>query len=63
MDVATEARILAAMQRLAVGRTTFLIAHRASTLATCDVRVELQGGQLGTGVPLVPGWEPLGGAR
>ena len=28
------------------GRTTFMIAHRLSTLASCDVRLELDGGRL-----------------
>lgn len=46
VDVATEARILAAMDRLSRGRTTFLIAHRTSTLARCDAWVELRGGRL-----------------
>lgn len=46
VDVATEARILAAMTRLAEGRTTFLIAHRSSTLAHCDRRLELRDGVL-----------------
>jgi ATP-binding cassette, subfamily B, bacterial len=46
VDVATETRILAAMARLATGRTTFLIAHRSSTLAHCDRWVELRGGVL-----------------
>ena len=46
VDVATEARILAAMRRLAAGRTTFLIAHRSSTLEGCDLMVELRGGRL-----------------
>ena len=46
VDVATEARILEAMERLSRGRTTFLIAHRASTLAGCDSWVELRGGRL-----------------
>jgi ABC-type bacteriocin/lantibiotic exporter with double-glycine peptidase domain len=34
------------MERLAAGRTTFLIAHRSSTLAQCDRWVELRGGML-----------------
>jgi ATP-binding cassette, subfamily B, bacterial len=46
VDVATEERILAAMRRLAAGRTTFLIAHRSSTLEGCDLCVELRGGRL-----------------
>lgn len=49
VDVATEARILDAMERLVAGRTAFLIAHRASTLATCDLWVELRGGELVNG--------------
>lgn len=46
VDVGTETRILAAMERLARGRTTFLIAHRASTLRNCDATIELAHGQL-----------------
>jgi ATP-binding cassette subfamily B protein len=37
VDVKTEAGIMEAMDRLARGRTTFLIAHRLSTLQGCDV--------------------------
>jgi ATP-binding cassette subfamily B protein len=44
-----------AMQRLMSGRTTFMIAHRLSTLEGCDVRLELEHGRLlrftETGVP------------
>jgi ATP-binding cassette subfamily B protein len=46
VDLRTEAQILAAMDRLMAGRTTFLIAHRLSTLQRCDERVELAGGRL-----------------
>jgi ATP-binding cassette subfamily B protein len=46
VDVRTEARILAALEDLMRGRTTFLIAHRRSTLAGCSVRLELSGGRL-----------------
>jgi ATP-binding cassette subfamily B protein len=64
VDIATEARILAAMERLASGRTTLLIAHRASTLARCDLWVELRGGQLfDAGSPQRADHEPLGGGR
>jgi ATP-binding cassette subfamily B protein len=60
VDVGTEARILAAMERLSRGRTTFLIAHRASTLSRCDMWVELRGGQLfETGGPHPAGSERL----
>ena len=36
VDMRTELQILDALQRLLGGRTSFLIAHRASTLAHCD---------------------------
>ena len=54
VDVATEARILAAMARLTAGRTTFLIAHRSSTLTHCDRRVELRGGVLHESDVVIP---------
>jgi ATP-binding cassette, subfamily B, bacterial len=46
VDVRTEAAIMEAMERLMSGRTTFMIAHRLETLATCDVRIEIENGQL-----------------
>jgi len=46
VDVQTEAVILQAMERLMSGRTTFMIAHRLSTLDRCDVRIVLESGQL-----------------
>lgn len=46
VDVETEASILAAMQRLMEGRTTFMIAHRLGTLEVCDLRLELSKGRL-----------------
>jgi len=54
VDVATEARILEAMNRLMEGRTSFLIAHRPSTLAGCDACLELAHGRV-VGVPDQPG--------
>jgi ATP-binding cassette subfamily B protein len=44
VDVKTEAVIMEAMQRLMEGRTTFMIAHRLDTLATCDMQIELEKG-------------------
>jgi len=44
VDVKTEAVIMEAMQRLMQGRTTFMIAHRLDTLATCDMQIELDKG-------------------
>ncbi len=48
VDPATEARILEAMERLMRGRTTFIIAHRASTLERCDDLLILENGRLVT---------------
>jgi ATP-binding cassette, subfamily B, bacterial len=41
VDVKTEAAILETLDVLMRGRTTFMIAHRASTLALCDVLVRI----------------------
>jgi ATP-binding cassette subfamily B protein len=46
VDARTEAQILEAMKRLMRGRTTFMIAHRASTLQICDARLELEHGRV-----------------
>jgi energy-coupling factor transporter ATP-binding protein EcfA2 len=46
VDTRTEAEILEAMKRLMRGRTTFLIAHRASTLKNCDARLEVEHGRV-----------------
>jgi ATP-binding cassette, subfamily B, bacterial len=48
IDVRTEATIVDAMERLIRGRTAFLIAHRASTLARCDRVLTIEGGRLAT---------------
>jgi ATP-binding cassette subfamily B protein len=46
VDVKTEAAIMEAMERLMQGRTTVMIAHRLSTLATCDAQLEIEHGRL-----------------
>jgi ATP-binding cassette subfamily B protein len=46
VDVQTEASILEAMERLMAGRTSFMIAHRLSTLDICDMRLEVMDGRL-----------------
>lgn len=46
LDLATEAAIVDAMERLMERRTVFMIAHRTSTLARCDVRLEVDDGRL-----------------
>jgi ATP-binding cassette subfamily B protein len=48
VDVKTEAQIMAAMERLMEGRTTFLITHRLSTLSDFDIRLELEHGSAAT---------------
>ena len=42
VDVTTEATIMDAMQRLMQGRTTFMIAHRLSTLENSNIRISSQ---------------------
>ncbi len=44
VDVRTESAIMEAMERLMRGRTVLMIAHRTSTLDSCDLRLELEGG-------------------
>jgi ATP-binding cassette subfamily B protein len=46
VDVTTEAAIMQALDLLMRGRTTFVIAHRLSTLDGCDIRVKLERGHL-----------------
>ena len=46
VDIKTEAAIMTAMEQLMRGRTTFMIAHRLSTLDLCDVRVDIEYGQI-----------------
>jgi hypothetical protein len=46
VDARTEARILEAMERLMLGRTVIVIAHRASTLAACEARLALEHGRV-----------------
>ena len=46
VDVHTESTIVEAMDRLMEGRTTFMIAHRLSTLEVCDIVLEIEGSHL-----------------
>ena len=46
VDMKTEASILAAIDQLMAGRTTFMIAHRPSTIRNCGLRLELDDGRL-----------------
>ncbi len=44
LDVTTEAAVMAGIERLMEGRTTFIIAHRLSTVRRCDRIVVLRDG-------------------
>jgi ATP-binding cassette, subfamily B, bacterial len=46
LDAAAEALTLEALERLQRGRTTFIIAHRLSTVRTADQIVVLEGGRI-----------------
>jgi len=46
LDVETEARIKRAMDRMREGRTTFIIAHRLSTVADADLILVLDAGRI-----------------
>jgi len=46
LDLATEARVAAALQRVSSGRTTLVIAHRLQTARTADRIAVLHGGAL-----------------
>ncbi len=44
LDVSTEALVMDGIERLTAGRTTFIIAHRLSTVRSCDLILVLQDG-------------------
>jgi ABC-type multidrug transport system fused ATPase/permease subunit len=46
LDAESEALTLEALERLRRGRTTFIIAHRLSTVRTADAIVVLEGGRV-----------------
>jgi ATP-binding cassette, subfamily B, bacterial len=46
LDVETEALVIAAIEQLMEGRTTFIIAHRLSTVRRCDMIVVLRDGRI-----------------
>jgi len=46
VDTATEQAIMQAMDKLMTGRTSFMIAHRLSTLELCNIRLHLEQSKL-----------------
>jgi ABC-type multidrug transport system fused ATPase/permease subunit len=46
LDVHTEAAILETIQELMKGKTTLMIAHRASTLRNCNMILVLEEGRV-----------------
>ncbi|HEX9794817.1 MAG TPA: ABC transporter ATP-binding protein [Planctomycetota bacterium] len=63
VDVATESVILEALERLMEGRTTFLIAHRSSTLEGCDLRLYVGDGTAEVRRAPPPAAPLIGGSR
>jgi ATP-binding cassette, subfamily B, bacterial len=62
VDINTEAAIFEALERLMLDRTTFVIAHRSSTLKGCQVLLQIDRGRLSAAAsPLaVPGEREAG---
>lgn len=54
VDLATESVIMEALERLMRGQTTFLMAHRVSTLSKCDVLLEIDYGRVSSVSPMQP---------
>ena len=46
IDIKTEREIIEVMQRLSIGRTVFIIAHRLSTLKHCDLVLGIEHGRV-----------------
>jgi ATP-binding cassette subfamily B protein len=46
VDAETEAAIIESLERLVAGRTSFVIAHRPSTIRHCDQIIHIEGGRL-----------------
>jgi ATP-binding cassette subfamily B protein len=46
IDIKTEREIIQVMERLSIGRTVFIIAHRLSTLKHCDLLLGIEKGRL-----------------
>jgi ATP-binding cassette subfamily B protein len=61
VDTKTETAIIDAMERLMEGRTTFIVAHRLSTLENCNLRLHVDNGIV-TVVPSGNGSDAADGA-
>ncbi|HEX6299733.1 MAG TPA: translation initiation factor IF-2 N-terminal domain-containing protein [Acidimicrobiia bacterium] len=48
VDLSTEGEIVETLADLVKGRTSFVVAHRPSTLELCDLRIEIEGGRVGS---------------
>jgi ATP-binding cassette subfamily B protein len=46
IDIKTEKQIIEVMERLSIGRTVFIIAHRLSTLKHCDLVLGIEKGEI-----------------
>src|SRR5262245_43158895 len=46
IDIKTEREIIEVMERLSIGRTVFIIAHRLSTLKHCDLLIGIEHGRV-----------------
>ena len=46
IDIKTEREIIEVMERLSIGRTVFIIAHRLSTLKHCDLVLGIEQGRV-----------------
>jgi ATP-binding cassette, subfamily B, bacterial len=46
IDIKTEKQIIEVMERLSIGRTVFIIAHRLSTLKHCDLVLGIEKGEV-----------------
>lgn len=51
VDEATEAQVIASVDRLFAGRTRILISHRGATLNGCDLLLQLEGGRVTLAAP------------
>ena len=64
VDTGTEAAIIESLHRLIAGRTSFVIAHRPSTIRHCDLIIHIEGGRLiGIGPAAAAGFPALVAAR